>query len=110
MTSTDSFFDERCYELGVRGQVAGIGFGMPSRRRFIPYAWLLHAELNEAQTELSLDYTHSVVTITGAHLIYVMEYMEDFTLRYVREFVPPPPAKGKYQPSSVTRIEIREKE
>ena len=41
---------------------------LPSRRRFIPYSWLLYAEVNEAGTELYFHYSHSVVTITGTNL------------------------------------------
>jgi hypothetical protein len=45
------------------GTRLGITLHLRSRRHFIPYSWLLHAELNEAGTELYLHYTHSVVTM-----------------------------------------------
>ncbi len=53
----------------------GITFHLPSRRRFIPYSWLLYAEMNEAETELYLQYNHCVVMIAGTELRVLHEGM-----------------------------------
>lgn len=95
------------YSTGQRGAVCGITFHLPSRSRFIPYSWLLYAELNEAHTELSLYYTHAVVTISGTHLIRVLECTEGFELTDVREVAPPSSTTSKIP--AVTQIEIVEK-
>jgi hypothetical protein len=63
----------------------GITFHLPSRRRFIPYSWLLYAEMNEAETELYLQYNHCVVTITGTELRVLHKAMEHFHLHAVWE-------------------------
>jgi len=84
----------------------GITFHLPSRRRFIPYSWLLYAEMNEAETELYLQYNHCVVTITGTELRVLHEAMEHFHLHTVREF---PSSGGSRKSATINRIEIVEK-
>ena len=37
------------YQSDSMAIAQGITFHLPSRRRFIPYSWLLYAELNEAE-------------------------------------------------------------
>ncbi len=97
--------EDCCFDSEMVGMRLGITFHLPSRRRFIPYSWLLYAELNEAGTELHLHYTHSVITITGAHLGGLHEAVKNFQLHAVREM--PPSSSGRT--SSVARIEIAEK-
>jgi hypothetical protein len=89
------------YESDSMTIAQGITFHLPSRRRFIPYSWLLHAEMNEP--ELYLQYNHCVVTITGTELRALHEAMEHFHLHTVREL----PSSGKSV--AVSRIEIAEK-
>jgi hypothetical protein len=96
--------EDRCFESEMVGTRLGITFHLPSRRRFIPYSWLLYAESNEAGTELYLHYTHSVVTITGAHLQELHEAMKDFRLYAVREMSP----SSSGRTTSIDRIEIVE--
>ena len=84
----------------------GITFHLPSRRRFIPYSWLLYAEMNEAETELYLQYNHCVVTITGTALRALHEAMEHFHLHTVREC---PSSGSSWKSATVSRIEIAEK-
>lgn len=96
----------RCFERELSGSRLGISFGLPSRRRFIPYSWLLHAELNQAETELYFHYSHSVVTISGKNLRELHEAAEHFQLGVVREL--PLSALDDKGPV-VTRIEIAEK-
>ena len=84
----------------------GITFHLPSRRRFIPYSWLLYAEMNEAGTELYLQYNHCVVTITGTALGTLSDALEHFHLHTVREF---PSSGGSRKSATVSRIEIAEK-
>ena len=83
----------------------GITFHLPSRRRFIPYSWLLYAEMNEAETELYLQYNHCVVTITGTELRVLHEAMEHFHLHTVQEV---PSSGASRKSATVSRIEIAE--
>ena len=96
--------EDRCFDSEMVGTRLGITFHLPSRRRFIPYSWLLFAVLNEVGTELFLHYTHSVVTITGTHLEEVHEAAKNFQLHAVREM--PPSSLGRT--SSIARIDIVE--
>ena len=96
----------RCFERELSGSRLGISFYLPSRRRFIPYSWMLYADLNEAATELYLHYSHSVVTIAGTNLGELHEAAEFFQLSAVRE-LPSSAYEGKSP--GVTRIEINEK-
>jgi hypothetical protein len=98
------FVADRCFDSEMVGTRLGITFHLPSRCRFIPYSWLLHAELNEAGTELYLHYTHSVVIIIGTHLEELHEAVKGYQLHAVRE-TPPSPLG---QVCSVSRIEIAE--
>jgi hypothetical protein len=59
--------------------------------------------MNQAETELHLQYNHCVVTITGTGLRVLHEAMEHFHLHTVREV----PSSGKSV--AVSRIEIAEK-
>ena len=94
------------YESDSMTIAQGITFHLPSRRRFIPYSWLLHAEMNEAETELYLQYSHCVVTITGTELHALHQAMEHFHLHTVREI---PSSGGSRKSATVSRIEIAEK-
>ena len=96
----------RCFERELAGSHLGISFYLPSRRRFIPYAWLLYADLNQAATELYLHYSHSVVTIAGTNLEELHEAAELFQLRVVRELAS---TSSQGKSASVSRIEIAEK-
>ena len=58
--------------------VQGIMFWMPSRRRFIPYSWLICSEINESETEIHFHYTHALVTVSGTNLGYI----HDMVVRY----------------------------
>jgi hypothetical protein len=62
--------------------------------------------MNEAETELYLQYNHCVVTITGTELRVLHEAMEHFHLHTVREF---PSPSGSRKCATVSRIEIAEK-
>ncbi len=96
----------RCFERELTGSRLGISFGLPSRRRFIPYSWMLYAELNQAKTELYFHYSHSIVTIVGKNLGELHEAAELFQLGVVRELsMSPFDDTGPV----VTRIEIAEK-
>src|SRR5450631_1586084 len=95
----------RCFERELSGSRLGISFHLPSRRRFIPYSWLLYADLNQAATELYLHYSHSVVTIVGTNLGELHEAAELFQLCVVRES----PVTFSAQSPSITRIDIAEK-
>jgi hypothetical protein len=96
----------RCFERELSGSHLGISFYLPSRRRFIPYSWLLYADLNQAATELYLHYSHSVVTIAGTNLEELHEAAELFQLRVVREL---PSSSWQGKSPGVSRIEIAEK-
>src|SRR5271167_1410091 len=96
--------EDRCFDSEMVGMRLGITFHLPSRRRFIPYSWLLYTEVNEAGTELYLHYTHSVVIITGIHLEELYEAMKNFQLHAVREMSP----SSSGRTASVARIEIVE--
>jgi len=91
-----------CYSIETSRTSPGITFHLPSRRRFIPYSWLLYAEMNEAQTEFDLHYTHSVVTITGSHLGLLHDYARNFQLSIVHEM------QSSSDWPSITQIEIVE--
>jgi hypothetical protein len=94
------------YESDSMAIAQGITFHLPSRRRFIPYSWLLHAEMNEAETELYLQYNHCVVTVRGTELRALHQAMEHFHLHTVREC---PSSGGSWKSATVSRIEIAEK-
>jgi predicted NACHT family NTPase len=94
------------YQSDPMAIAQGITFHLPSRRQFIPYSWLLYAEMNQAETELYLQYNHSVVTITGTELRVLHEAMEHFHLHTVREC---PSSGSSWKSATVSRIEIAEK-
>jgi hypothetical protein len=83
----------------------GITFHLPSRRRFIPNCWMLHADINEKETEVQIHYTHSLVTICGTNLGFFHQNVAKFGIGWVREL----PAMPKSTDPTVTRIEITEK-
>lgn len=91
------------YPYDFSGSV-GITFHLPSRRRFIPHSWLLHADMNEKGTELQLHYTHWLVTIHGTNLSGLHDQVAKFQVSWVRELT----LHREYDPS-VSRIEIAEK-
>jgi hypothetical protein len=96
----------RCFERELSGSRLGISFCLPSRRRFIPYSWLLYAELNQTETELYFHYSHTVVTVVGKNLGELHEAAEIFQLGVVREL---PLSLFDDKGAIVTRIEIAEK-
>ena len=83
----------------------GITYHLPSRRRFIPNCWLLHADMNEKGTELQLHYTHSLVTIQGENLGHLFDRVGRFGVSWVREM----PATPTIPNIAVMRIEISDK-
>jgi hypothetical protein len=83
----------------------GITFRLPSRRRFIPNCWMLHADINEKATEVQIHYTHALVAIHGTNLEYFHEHVAKFGIGWVREL----PVMPKSTDPTVTRIEITEK-
>jgi hypothetical protein len=95
-----------CFGIESTRTVQGIMFCLPSRRRFIPYSWLLHVECNRDETELLFNYTHAVVTVTGRNLAYVHEAIIRFYLYTLRET--PPSALARSTETTITRIEIPE--
>ncbi len=108
MPDPDEFSETEIHKREIYAQTAhGIAFFLPSRRRFIPYVWLLFSELNKDNTELQLHYTHVVVVIVGTRLLKLQEAVEQLKLRMVRE-LPASSLTGEYDPT-VTRIEITEK-
>ena len=96
MTTETFDFDDRS---------VGISFHLPSRRRFIPNAWLLHADLNEKETEIEVHYTHAVVTVAGRNLARLHQHIAKFGVSGVRET----PLMPQTLDPVVTRIEITEK-
>jgi hypothetical protein len=87
--------------------VQGIMFCLPSRRRFIPYSWLICSELNERETEVHFHYTHALVTVTGTNLGYIHEMVVRYELYALREMTPL--ASARATDPTVRRIEITEK-
>jgi hypothetical protein len=87
--------------------VQGIMFWMPSRRRFIPYSWLICSEINESETEILFHYTHALVTVTGTNLGYIHDMVIRYELYALRELTPV--ASAKTDEPTVRRIEITEK-
>jgi hypothetical protein len=107
MIYPDEFSEKESHKDEIYARTAqGIAFYLPSRRRFIPYVWLVYSELNKNETELQLHYTHSMVIVTGTHLRGLQDAVEHFQLRAVRE-LPPSSLIGEREPT-VTRIEITE--
>jgi hypothetical protein len=95
--------DNHPYDFFYRSD--GITFHLPSRRRFIPQSWLLHADINEKGTELQIHYTQSLVTINGTNLHHLHEEMAKSMVSWVKEMS----AAHKDTDPTVTRIEITEK-
>jgi hypothetical protein len=87
--------------------VQGIMFWMPSRRRFIPYSWLICSEINESETEIHFHYTHALVTVTGTNLGYIHDMVVRYELYALREMTPV--ASARTTDPTVRRIEITEK-
>jgi hypothetical protein len=103
---TDDPQPPACFGIESTRTVQGILFYLPSRRRFIPYSWLLHVECNRDETELQFRYTHAIVTVTGRNLAYVHEAVIRFYLYSLRET--PPSASARFTETTITRIEIAE--
>jgi hypothetical protein len=93
------------YPYDFCGNSAGITFRLPSRRRFIPNAWLLHADMNEEQTEIQIHYTHSLAIIQGTNLDGLHDQVAKFGVSLVQEM----PRMPKPTEPTITRIEITEK-
>ena len=106
MSLFDNITETESYKQDYSRAAHGITFHLPSRRWFIPYSWLLHAELNQNATELQLHYSHTVVTITGTKLRELLIAVEDFKLKAVQEL---PQAITSGNLPTVSRIEIAEK-
>jgi hypothetical protein len=106
MSLLDNISETESYKQDYSRSVHGITFLLPSRRWFIPYSWLLHAELNQNGTELQLHYSHAVVTITGTKLRELLIAVEDFKLKAVQELAQ---AVSQANLPAVSRIEIAEK-
>ena len=87
--------------------VQGIMFWMPSRRRFIPYSWLICSEINESETEIHFHYTHALVTVTGTNLGYIHEMVVRYELYALRELTPL--TSSRPTDPTVRRIEITER-
>ena len=87
--------------------VQGIMFWMPSRRRFIPYSWLICSKINERETEIHFHYTQALVTVTGTNLGYIHDMVVRYELYALRELTPV--ASAKANEPTVRRIEITEK-
>ena len=87
--------------------VQGIMFWMPSRRRFIPYSWLICSEINESETEIHFHYTHALVAVTGTNLGYIHDMVVRYELYALREMTPL--ASAIATDPTVRRIEITEK-
>ena len=84
--------------------VAGCLFILPARRRFVPNAWLLHAEGNQDGTRLVLFYSHCTVTIAGVNLLPLIEFLFSWELKLVQEG-----SEDKARKISVSRIDIEDK-
>jgi hypothetical protein len=108
MSLLDKITETESYKQDYSRSARGITFLLPSRRWFIPYSWLLHAELNQNATELQLHYSHAVVTITGTKLHELHNAVEDFRLTAVQE-LPQAVSPGTFPAATVSRIEIAEK-
>jgi hypothetical protein len=106
MSLLDNITETDSYKQDYSRAAHGITFHLPSRRWFIPYSWLLHAELNQNATELQLHYSHTVVTITGTKLRELLIAVEDFKLKAVQERSQ---AVSSGNLPTVSRIEIAEK-
>lgn len=50
---------------------------------YVPFSWLMKAELSPDEKRLVVSYTHCVVTVTGAELLKVFEAIADQTLSRV---------------------------
>ena len=87
--------------------VQGILFWMPSRRRFIPYSWLICSEINQSETEIHFHYAQALVTVTGTNLGYIHDMVVRYELYALRELTPV--ASAKDDEPTVRRIEITEK-
>jgi hypothetical protein len=92
------------YPHDFRDLSVGIIFHLPSRRHFVPNAWLLHAGLNRQATKIEVHYTHCLVTIEGMSLGNLHEQIAKFGVGWIREL-----RMAKPDEPSVTRIEISDK-
>lgn len=97
--------DSEPYPYNFHDRSVGITFHLPSRRCFIPNCWLLHADVNEKETEVQIHYTEWIVTIQGANLGSLHDRVAAFGTSWIREM----PTGSKTTTPTVTRIEITEK-
>lgn len=108
MTAPHPFLDRpHYYDSNVHGNVPGITFHLPTHCRFIPYPWLLYSEMNEEETQITLDYTHCIVSVKGRCLKSIHERIEQFELLWVSEGLPPTISNSD---PAIFRIEISEVE
>jgi hypothetical protein len=84
----------------------GIIFHLAIRRRYIPYGWLLHVEINRDETEIQFHFTHSIVIVTGTKLETLYDWASKSKLGAVRESAP---FTMTTQYPIVRRIEITDK-
>ncbi len=92
------------YPHDYRDPSVGITFHLPSRRYFVPNAWLLHAALNRQGTRIEIHYTHCLVTIEGRNLGNLHEQIGKFGVSWIREM-----RMDKPDEPTVALIEISEK-
>lgn len=76
------------YAYSAYGNLPGVTFHLPTYRRFIPYPWLLYSELNEEETQITVYYTHCVVSVQGRCLKAIHERIEKLELLWVSEGIP----------------------
>ncbi len=108
MTAPHPFLDRpHYYDSDVHGNVSGITFHLPTYRRFVPYPWLLYSEMNKEETQITLYYTHCIVSVKGRCLKSVHERIEKFELCWVSEGIP---SNISDSDPAIFRIEISEVE
>jgi hypothetical protein len=85
---------------------SGIIYSTPTRRRFVPNSWLMHAEVNEDGTRLEILYTHCVMAVTGTNLGLVLPFLLGWEIDALKE-------GGKItsdkQIAEITQVDISER-
>jgi len=108
MTAPCNTLDKpRYYGSSAHGNLPGITFHLPTYRRFIPYPWQLCSEMNEEETQITLYYTHCIVTVKGRCLRAIHERIEKIELLWVSEGIPSVISDSD---PAIFRIEISEVE
>jgi hypothetical protein len=64
---------------------AGIVFILPARRRFLPNAWLSHADGTDNGDNLVFKYSTCSVHVTGKNLFKLIEYLFGWELEALIE-------------------------